>query len=72
MTDRIHSITVVLQKPIRDDDAEPLIQALKLFHGVADVIPNVASLESEIAVAKARKEIWDTLFKVLAGSPGGS
>lgn len=46
MTDRIHSIILVLAEDIRIDDAESLIAAAKQFRGVIDVTPNVADLGS--------------------------
>lgn len=34
MSDRVHSITVVLEKDIRSDDAEWVINAIKMIRGV--------------------------------------
>ena len=42
MTDRFHSLTVVLEREIRDDDAEPIIAAIKMIKGVAEVTGEVA------------------------------
>lgn len=37
MSDRYFALTVVLEQDIRDDDAEPLIAAIRQMRGVADV-----------------------------------
>ncbi len=37
MTDRILALTVVLDRPIRDDDAQPILDAIRMIRGVANV-----------------------------------
>lgn len=69
MTDRYHSFTVVLERDTRDDDAQDLLTALRQFRGVADVVPNVASLESQVALSRARQELGDKLVNVLWPKP---
>ena len=65
MTDRIHSITVVLKENIRVDDAESLIEALKHFRGVIAVDGNVADFESHMAEERARSKFQTILFDAL-------
>ena len=65
MTDRIHSITLVLDKNIRIDDAESLIAALGLFGGVIEVIPNVACIEDAVAESRVRQELGLKLWAIL-------
>lgn len=65
MTDRIHSITLVLAEDIRIDDAEALIAAAKQFRGVIDVTPNVADLGSHVAEQRARHQLREKLIAVL-------
>lgn len=57
MTDRFHSLTVILDKDIREDDAQPLIAAIRQFRGVADVQGNTADVTSAVAEARARREV---------------
>ena len=40
MTDRYNILTVALEKDLRDDDAQALINAIKMMRGVADVAGN--------------------------------
>ena len=39
MTDRYDAFTVVLERNIRTDDAEPVLAAIRQLRGVLDVIP---------------------------------
>lgn len=39
MTDRYETLTVTLEDPIRSDDIEPLLHAIRLLDGVAGVEP---------------------------------
>lgn len=65
MTDRIHSLTVVLESTIREDDAEAIIQAIKMVKGVLSVSSNVADAESYMAEERARQELGERLMEVL-------
>lgn len=65
MTDRIHSITVVLKDDIRSDDAEELIKAFSLFRGVAGVNGNVTDTGQCVAEARVRLELTEKLWGIL-------
>ena len=67
MSDRTVHLTVVLDKDYRiEDDAQPIIDAIRMVKGVASVEANVASVETHVAVELARarliKELWDVLY----------
>lgn len=66
MTDRINSFTVVLDSDIRIDDVEPIVNAIRMVRGVASVTGNVANLDSHIAQVRAKRELRERLFAVLA------
>lgn len=51
MIDHIHSITLVLEQDLREDDAEALISACRLLRNVVTVIPNV----------ELRRSWWEAL-----------
>lgn len=53
MTDRIHSLTVVLDHDMRDDDIQPLIDAIKMMKGVRTVDTHVSDIASHMAEARA-------------------
>lgn len=42
MTDRLNAVIVVFDTPIRDDDAQPIIDAIRQLRGVLTVAPVVA------------------------------
>ena len=65
MTDRIYALTVTLTEPIREDDAEAIINAIKLIRGVASVTPLVANAELYYATETAKRELRDKLWSIL-------
>jgi len=65
MTDRFHSLVVVLEQDIREDDAQNLIKAIKLLRGVADVSGAVADLASHTAEVRARTALGQQILDVL-------
>lgn len=65
MTDRFYSLTVVLEKDTRDDDAEKLIKAISLLRGVVKVKGNVASPQTWFAEERAKHDLAMKLMDVL-------
>lgn len=65
MTDRFHSLTVVLDKDIREDDAEGLIDAIKHMRGVLSVEGIVSNYEAHMAVERARRELGTEILSVI-------
>lgn len=65
MTNRIHSITIVLEKDIREDDAAALLAALGQFRGVLSATPNVTNISQHVAEDRVRRELGDKLWAVL-------
>jgi hypothetical protein len=65
MTDRYYSLTVALEKDMRDDDAEPIINAIKMIRGVLEVKGNISGLEMWTAEERCRREIGEKLLKVV-------
>ncbi len=65
MTDRYYALTVVLEKDIRDDDAEPILNAIKMIKGVQDVQPHISDPGTWVAQERARRELGEKLWYVL-------
>lgn len=65
MTDRYHSLTVVLEKDMRDDDAESLINAIKMMRHVISVKGNVTDFTSLMAEERAMRHLGDKLLAVV-------
>lgn len=65
MADRYNTLTVVLEKDIRDDDAEALLSVIRQLRGVLSVSGNVADLTAHMAEERAKRELGDKLWQVL-------
>jgi hypothetical protein len=65
MTDRIHTLTVTLDKEYRDDDIEKLIDAIYMLKGVLNVKGHVTDINFHCAreqvKAELSKKLWDVL-----------
>ena len=72
MTARYNALVVVLENDVRDDDAEPLMNAIRVLRGVADVSGNVASIESYTSDVRARYDLGKKLLDVVYGDRKGS
>ena len=70
MTDRIHSITVVLPRNIREDDAESLIKAIGMLRGVVSVTGNVADpIADHVAYRRAKSAMIEGMWNVINAEP---
>lgn len=65
MTDRINGLYVILEKDIREDDVEDLVNAIRLLRGVLKVETHVADFDEAIARARVRSELTGKLWDVL-------
>jgi len=65
MSDRLNSLTVVLEKEMKTEDAELIINAIKMIRGVANIIPGVATSEGQIAREMARLDLIKKVYKLL-------
>jgi hypothetical protein len=65
MTDRIRTLTVVLPVNTREDDVQPLIDAIRMLRGVLDVKAHVADSADFFAVTNARAQLRSKLLDVL-------
>jgi hypothetical protein len=57
MTDRIHSLTVVLEEDVREDDVQSLMQAICHMRNVAAVDGVVSDIVSHMAETRAKLEL---------------
>lgn len=65
MTDRHAGYIVTLEGDIREDDAEAIINALRLVRGVLSVEPVVADVAVHIAEKRARADVLDRLLDLV-------
>ena len=64
MTDRYHSVAVVLKKDVREDDAEFILNAIRMIKGVLSVKPYIADHVAHMAEERAKKELEDRILEV--------
>lgn len=64
MTDRHAGYIVVLDEVIREDDAENIINAIKMIKGVIEVEPVIDNSDIQMAKLHARNEIINKLFEL--------
>lgn len=65
MTDRLNAIIVVLDRDTREDDAEPILEAIRQLKGVISVTGNVTDLSDHAARQLAKHEIKMQIFSLL-------
>lgn len=61
MTDRYDGFTVVLDRAMRSDDAEHIINAIQMIKGVADVRPIISTTEGWAAAHSAKLVLLKSL-----------
>ena len=66
MTDRIHSITVILEKELREDDAQEIISAILCLKGVLTVRGNTMEPGWYAAREQVRRELKEKLWEILS------
>ena len=65
MTDRYNTLTVVLEHEIREDDAEHLLNAIRMLKGVLSVSGNVSDMTDYMVKETAKFELKQKLFELL-------
>jgi hypothetical protein len=57
MTDRLKGCTVTFDHDIRNDDADPILDAIRQIRGVLHVEPNIVTFDDHTAEVRARTEL---------------
>ncbi|WP_226782941.1 hypothetical protein [Oceaniglobus trochenteri] len=65
MTDRHTAYIVTLEAPIRDDDAQPTIDAIRQIKGVLDVRPVIAGMEQMSGAVRMDHEWRNALIQLV-------
>ncbi len=65
MTDRYYALTVILEKDMREDDAERMIEAIQMIKGVQNVQPLISNPDIWMAEERAKRELGKKLWQVL-------
>lgn len=65
MSDRLNALTVSLDRDIRDDDAEVIINAIKAIRGVNGVTGNIVDMDTFSAQMRVNSFIREKLFALI-------
>lgn len=65
MTDRFNALTVSLDRDIREDDAEVIINAIKAIRGVNGVTGNIVDTDSYSAQQRVNSLVADKLISLI-------
>jgi len=64
MPDRVNYLTVGLEKNMREEDVEALVQAIRCMRGVLDCKPNIVDSTCWVAETRAKQELMEKIFNV--------
>lgn len=71
MTDRVRSLTVILDREMRDDDAEDIAKLLRSVRHVQDVkLGPVVDVNVYGAKQAVYREIWEKIREMFLGENG--
>ena len=69
MTDRVKGFTVTLEKDIRIDDVETLMNSIKMLRGIASVTPSITTsgdhMNREMVAMEYRKKMYNFIQEEL-------
>lgn len=65
MSDRIKTITVVLERDTRTEDCEAILNAIRMTKDVLSATPNVADGMEHMAVGRKRREMRNNVWKAI-------
>ncbi len=71
MTDRFKGFLVTLDRDIREDDAQPILEALKMIKGVLKVTPYITGMEDYMLGERAKVEICQKMHKFICEDIAG-
>lgn len=66
MTERVKGFTVTLDKDIRVDDIEYVINAIKMIKHVSNVEPVISSPDDHIIENRVRAELRDKFYSFIS------
>lgn len=64
MTDRVKGLYVVLDKDIRDDDIQVLINAILSFKNVIDIKTELSNFSDYIAFSRVKESVFKKIIDV--------
>jgi hypothetical protein len=65
MTDRVKGFTVTLEKDIRIDDVQAIMQSILMIRGVADVEASISTSDDHMNRQMIKAELRNKIFEIL-------
>lgn len=65
MSDSAKGLTVFFKKPVHEDYASKLCEAILLFDGVEKVVPSIIKPDYYFALAEAKAELRDKILDII-------
>lgn len=65
MTDIVKGFTVTLEKDMRIDDVDVIIQAIRMIRGIANVEPSISTSDDHMNRERIRYELRDKFYKFM-------
>lgn len=65
MTTRLKGLTVVFEHDIREDDAEHIVNAIRMIRGVLKVLPVETTTDDIYVEERVRRELYKRVFAAL-------
>lgn len=65
MTDRVKGFTVTLEKDIRIDDVQVIMQSIRMIRGVADVEASITTMDDHMNRQMIKAELRNKIFEIL-------
>ena len=65
MTNRIKGFTITLEKDIREDDIQPILDAIQMIKGVASVTSKVSDSVDHMARERVKSELRDKFYNFI-------
>ena len=63
MTDRVKGFTVTLEKDIRIDDVEVIMDAIRMIRGIADVQPSISNHDDLINQMRVKSDLREKFLQ---------
>jgi len=63
MTDRVKGLVITLEKDIRVDDVEAIIQSIRMIRGIAHVEPSITTAEDHMNRERIKYELRGKFYK---------
>ena len=67
MTDRIYAFHIMLNREYREDDAQPIIDAVMMIKGVKSITTQTVTPELWVAETRAKQDMLNKVIKTIEG-----